>query len=157
VPIKDVSNAPFCDVPNLQHAVKNWDQGEELEVTHADLPILGARGKIFSIGTEAHATDVQVTVLVCFVIDEYANLMLVRCWYLELERTHQVFAPVFASKICAARLQPVARYFPSAENFTQHTTLSPRGVDVSNREVRRPIFHTFHDEACAQGLHRVRV
>lgn len=78
MPIKDVSNAPFCDVPNLQHAVKTWDQGKELEVTHADLPILGAGGKIFSIGTEAHAADVQVTVLVCFVIDEYANLMLVK-------------------------------------------------------------------------------
>jgi hypothetical protein len=50
---------------------------KELEVTHADLPILGASGKIFSIGTEAHAADVQVTIFVCFVIDEYANLMLV--------------------------------------------------------------------------------
>jgi hypothetical protein len=87
MPIKDVSNAPFSDIPNLrfgaQHAVKNWDQGKmELEVTHADLPILGAGGKIFSIGTEAHAADVQVTILVCFVIDEYANLMLVNVyWY----------------------------------------------------------------------------
>jgi len=31
-------------------------------------------------------------------------------------------------------LQPVARYFPSAENFTQHTTLSPRDAYVSDTE-----------------------
>lgn len=50
-----------------------------VEETHADLTILGASGKIFSIGAEAHAADVQVTVLVCFVIDEYTDLMLVIC------------------------------------------------------------------------------
>lgn len=31
-------------------------------------------------------------------------------------------------------MHPVARYFPSAENFTQQTTLLPRGADVSDTE-----------------------
>jgi hypothetical protein len=54
--------------------------------------------------------------------------------YPEYIETHHVFAPVFASKIWAARLQPVARYFPSAENLTQHTTLLPRDANVSEIE-----------------------
>ena len=37
--------------------------------------------------------------------------------------TYQVFAPVFVSYICAVRLHPVAKYFPSEENLTQQTTL----------------------------------
>jgi hypothetical protein len=37
-------------------------------ITHADLAILGASSKIFSIGAKAHTADVQITVLVCFVI-----------------------------------------------------------------------------------------
>ena len=37
-------------------------------ITHADLAILGAGGKVFSIGAEAHTTNVQIAVLVCFVV-----------------------------------------------------------------------------------------
>jgi hypothetical protein len=55
------------------------EERSSVKVTHADLPILGASGKIFSIGAEAHTADVQVTVLVCFVIDEYTDLMLGIC------------------------------------------------------------------------------
>lgn len=42
------------------------------------------------------------------------------------EITHYIFAPVFTSKICAVRLQPVARKRPSAEKRTQQTTLEER-------------------------------
>ncbi len=49
------------------------------EMTHADLPILGASGKVFSIGAKTHTTNVQITVLVRFFIDEYTILVLVPC------------------------------------------------------------------------------
>ena len=38
-------------------------------------------------------------------------------------RTHQTFSPVVVSNICAVRLQPVARYRPSGEKWTEQTTL----------------------------------
>jgi hypothetical protein len=47
----------------------NCDEEEDLiAITHANLAILGAGGKVFSIGAKAHATDVQITIFVCFVI-----------------------------------------------------------------------------------------
>ena len=38
-------------------------------------------------------------------------------------RTHQTFSPVVVSNICAVRLQPVARYRPSGEKWTEQTAL----------------------------------
>jgi hypothetical protein len=102
--------------------------------THANLPILGAGGKVFSVRAEAHAPDIQIAIFVCFFIHKYAAVQVRWNGYFKSIGTHHVFAPVFASKIWAARLQPVARYFPSAENLTQHTTLSPRDAKVSDTE-----------------------
>jgi hypothetical protein len=42
------------------------------ELTYANLPILGAGGKVFSVRTEAHAPDVQIAIFVCFVINKDA-------------------------------------------------------------------------------------
>jgi hypothetical protein len=42
------------------------------ELTYANLPILGAGGKVFSVGTEAHAPDVQIAIFVCFFINKDA-------------------------------------------------------------------------------------
>jgi hypothetical protein len=39
-----------------------------IAITHANLAILGAGGKEFSIGAKAHTADVQITIFVCFVI-----------------------------------------------------------------------------------------
>jgi hypothetical protein len=47
-----------------------------VEITHADLPVLGASSKVFSIRAKAHAANVQVAVLVRLVIDEDTVLML---------------------------------------------------------------------------------
>ncbi len=107
------------------------------EVTDSYLPIFSARGKVFSVRAEAHAADVQIAIFVCFVIYEDAIHLrggVNRKVLLKSGGTHHVFAPVFASKIWAARLQPVARYFPSAENLTQHTTLLPHDANVSGTE-----------------------
>jgi hypothetical protein len=49
--------------------LSNCDEKEgPIAITHADLAILGASGKVFSIGAKAHTTDVQIAILVCFVI-----------------------------------------------------------------------------------------
>jgi len=45
-------------------------------MTHADLPVLGAGSKVFSIRAKAHAANVQVAVLVRLVIDEDTVLIL---------------------------------------------------------------------------------
>ena len=50
-----------------------------VEITHADLPVLGAGSKVFSIRAKAHAANVQVAVLVGFVINEDTVLMLMIC------------------------------------------------------------------------------
>ena len=44
-------------------------------ITHADLPVLGASSKVFSIRAKAHAANVQVAVLVRLVVDEDTVLM----------------------------------------------------------------------------------
>jgi hypothetical protein len=41
---------------------------DPVAITHADLAILGASGEVFSIGTKAHTADVQIAVLVGFVV-----------------------------------------------------------------------------------------
>jgi hypothetical protein len=41
-------------------------------LTYANLPILGAGGKVFSVGTETDAPYVQIAIFVRFVIDKDA-------------------------------------------------------------------------------------
>ncbi len=41
-------------------------------VTHANPPILGAGGKVFSVGAEMHAPDVPIATIFCFLIHKYA-------------------------------------------------------------------------------------
>ena len=48
----------------------NCDEKRDLiAITHANLTVLGASGKVFSIGAKAHTADVQITVFVSFVIN----------------------------------------------------------------------------------------
>jgi hypothetical protein len=62
--------------------------GMKKGITHADLSILGASGKVFSIGAEAYTTNVQITVFVRLVIDQDAIFSVVSKlgvrWYLQL-------------------------------------------------------------------------
>ena len=41
-------------------------------LTYANLTILGAGGKVFSVGAEAHTPNVQIAIFVCFVINKNA-------------------------------------------------------------------------------------
>jgi hypothetical protein len=45
------------------------EKGTLFAITHANLTILGASGKVFSIGAKAHTADVQITIFVCFLIN----------------------------------------------------------------------------------------
>jgi hypothetical protein len=56
-------------VSNHEMVKISCDEKRDLiAITHANLTILGASGKEFSIGAKADTTDVQITIFVCFVI-----------------------------------------------------------------------------------------
>lgn len=93
--------------------------------------VLCARSEELPVGAEAHAPDIQVARLARLLIHQHATRphpkiidKLLKNNNERARLTHHVFCPVFVSYICAVRLHPVARYFPSAEKRTQHTTLS---------------------------------
>ena len=46
----------------------------------------------------------------------------------------QILVPVLVLKTCAVLLHPVARYSPSDENLTQHTTLQRYQSSASPKE-----------------------
>ena len=92
---------------------------------YPDLFILGTSGKVFAIRAEADTSNIKIASLGGFLvwqdtIFQNGQKKVRLRWN---ERSYHVFAPVFVSKIWAVRLQPVARYLPSGENRTQHTTL----------------------------------
>jgi len=56
--------------PTYETVKISCDEKRDLiAITHANLTILGASGKVFSIGAKAHTADVQITIFVCFLIN----------------------------------------------------------------------------------------
>ena len=104
---------------------------KERKVKYADLLVLCARRQKLAVRAEADAPDVEVARLGRLWV--YQNAV-TRDQRRAAQRrrdsgTHQVFAPVLVSYICADRLHPVARYLPSAEKRTQQTTL----IEIARR------------------------
>jgi hypothetical protein len=90
--------------------------------TCSDFLVLCTRGEIFAVWAEAHAADVQVARFTGGFVHEHTIRRYQTTQQPQIN-THQVFCPVLVSYTCAVRLHPVAKYLPSAEKRTQHTTL----------------------------------
>jgi hypothetical protein len=93
-----------------------------MSAIHPNLTVFGAGCEVFAVRGETDTPDVEVAGASSLFVEQDTATSVHCTW--GPHATYQTLPPDLTSYICAVRLQPVARYLPSFENLTQHTTLN---------------------------------